>query len=336
MNHCWQRCKRYGFTTTWICSVVVNCAAQTAARTAPNVFLQKHCVRCHGPEKQEADLRIDTLDARFTDKRSADAWVEVLDRLNLGEMPPADEPQPTAAELESAVMWITDQLKTLRHRAISSGGRVLLRRLTRAEYTNTIRDLLGVEFLEGEGPQDLLPPDGSIGGFTKVSKGLLLDPSLMEKYLAVAEVVAEHAVRVRQPLVPTRTMRFDFKNYASGAAVDYRTHRTLDVTENGVIIYGGGARTGHELQHPFNGKPVPVTGRYIFRIRAAADPGLRGDPIYMDLKYGRQGLLQRFRVDALLDNPQTYEFRGTLDGTIDGEAMVFLVNGSKLQLSLIL
>ena len=309
----------------------MNGAAQTPTHgVLPAGFFQQHCIRCHGPEKQEADLRIDTLDTRFRDRRSADTWVEILDRINLGEMPPDDEPQPTAAELELVVNWITGQLKTLRHRAMSSGGRVLLRRLTRTEYSNTVRDLLGVEFLDGEGPRDMLPPDGSVAGFTKVSKGLLLDPSLMEKYLTVAQVVAERAVRVRQPLVPTRTMRFDFRNYATGAAVDYRPHRTLDITKNGVLVYGGAVRTGHELQHPFNGKAVPITGRYTFRVRAGADPGHRGDPIYMDLTFGRQGLLQRFRVDAPVADPQVYEFEGILDGTIGAEALVHLVNGSKL------
>src|SRR5687768_10047611 len=57
-------------------------------------FLQKHCVKCHGPEKAEAKLRLDALAADFVRRPAADNWLEVLDRLNLGEMPPADEPRP--------------------------------------------------------------------------------------------------------------------------------------------------------------------------------------------------------------------------------------------------
>lgn len=302
-------------------------AQAEAERNSQKSFFERHCLRCHGPERQEANLRIDNLDTSFTDKRSADAWVEMLDRINLGEMPPEDEPRPTDEELEAVVNWITGQLQSLRDRAFSTGGRVLLRRLTRTEYTNTIRDLLDVRFLEGEGPQDLLPPDGSIKGFNKVSQALLLDPSLMEKYLDVAELVADHAVRVRQPLVPTRVVRFEFEDTGRAMGINYQVRgRTMDVAPEGVILYDGAARTGYELKHPFNGQQVPVTGRYKMRVRAAADPGDIGEPIYMDFTRGQQGRLQRFRVEAPLDRPQVYEFQGTLDATILAEISVSIVN----------
>jgi len=54
-----------------------------------------------------------------------------------------------------------------------------MRRLNRVEYTNTVRDLPGVTFLEGDGPMNDLPSDGKVAGFDKVGKALLLDPSLM-------------------------------------------------------------------------------------------------------------------------------------------------------------
>ena len=140
-------------------------------------------------------------------------------------MPPQDEPQPTAEELAAATEWISSQLQALRHRAVSSGGRALLRRLTRREYTNTIRDLLQVEFVEGETPEELLPPDGSISGFNKVSKALVLDPSLLVNYLNVAELVADRAIRLRQPLVPQRKMRFDFEDIgANNGPEELSTH----------------------------------------------------------------------------------------------------------------
>ena len=212
----------------WLAATGASFAQTDSQSNLPVEFFERHCHRCHGPERQEANLRIDTLDRAFADNRAADAWVEVLDRINLGEMPPDDEPQPTAEELEVAVNWITQQLQSLRDRAISTGGRVLLRRLTRTEYTNTVRDLLGVHFLEGEGPRDLLPPDGSIKGFNKVSQALLLDPSLMEKYLAAAELVAERAVRVRQPLVPTRVVRFEFEDTRRAMGINYQARARAD------------------------------------------------------------------------------------------------------------
>jgi hypothetical protein len=175
-------------------------------------FLTKHCVDCHGSDLAEGKLRLDTIPADFFTRQPAAQWVEVLDRLNLGEMPPEDEARPDADELARVTDWITAELAQVQSLASSTGGRIMLRRLTRSEYTNTVRDLFGIVFFEGEGPQDMLPPDGSIKGFNKLSKALLLDPSLMEKYVGVAQYVVEKAVATRPPKAPSRTMRFDFEN----------------------------------------------------------------------------------------------------------------------------
>ena len=175
-------------------------------------FFVKHCLECHNEESSEGDLRLDILPADFVDQRSAAKWVEVLDRINLGEMPPEDQPRPVAAVLAKVTDWITAELRHSRSRSDSTGGRVLLRRLSRQEYANTVRDLLAVDFVAGEGPIDLLPPDGSIKGFDRNSKALLVDPSLMDAYLTVAQRVADQAIRFRPPLIAEKTMRFEFRD----------------------------------------------------------------------------------------------------------------------------
>ena len=318
----------YTFSGTTVSAQETTASDNSETTTsAPTAFLNKHCIRCHGPEEQEGDLRIDTLDVTFKDGSDSDKWVEVLDRINLGEMPPTDEPQPSAEELGDATRWITGQLKLLQHRAVSSGGRVLLRRLTRTEYANTIRDLLGVSFVEGEGPMDMLPPDGAIAGFNKVSKALLLDPSLMEHYLNVAELVADRAIRLRQPLVPTRITRYEFEGHIQGDGELPEESRIARRVENGAILYSGNLRTYSKLGHPFNGKQIPVTGRYKIRLKAGAKQGKRGEPIYMDLHCGSLGVLQRFRVDASIEDPQIYEFEGAMDASQAGETQPLFVNG---------
>ena len=87
-------------------------------------FFTKHCVRCHGDKKAEAKLRLDTLAADFVNRPASDQWVEVLDRLNLGDMPPEGEPQPPAADLVRVTDWITDEMTKARGRAQATGGRV--------------------------------------------------------------------------------------------------------------------------------------------------------------------------------------------------------------------
>jgi hypothetical protein len=292
-------------------------------------FFKEHCVKCHGAEKAEGKLRLDTLAADFVNRPHSDKWVEVLDRINLGEMPPEDEPKPEADELAAVTDWIASELKHSRQRQQSSGGRVLLRRLSRSEYVNTIRDLLHVEFPEGSGLKEMLPPDGSIGGFDKVSRGLLLDPSLMEAYLVAAREIASKAIVTRPPLVPQRTMRFEFEESANSAMAYILHRRPAEVDGEFMVLREGWARTFGKLQHPYNRKEIPITGRYRVRVRAGADKGERGDPLYMDVHYGAEGRQARFKVDATRENPEIYEFEKTFDATLPGEFQVGPVNGTR-------
>jgi len=294
-------------------------------------FFQLHCIKCHGPEKAEAKLRLDTLGVEFINRPAADHWVEILDRMNLGEMPPEGEPRPAAAQLTAVTDWITSELQQARKQAQSTGGRVLLRRLSRTEYANTIRDLLQVEFAEGNGLREMLPPDGSIGGFDKVSKALLLDPSLMEAYLTAAKQIAEKAIITRPPLIPQRTMRFEFKETANSAMSYLLTNREAELQGSLMVLREGGARTYGKLRHPSDNKEIPITGRYRVRVQAAADIGKRGDPLYMDIVYGAEGRQARFRVDAPREAPKVYEFEKTFDATLPGEFQVNLVNGTRFR-----
>ena len=62
-------------------------------------FMNTHCYRCHGPETQEADLSLHDITLTIVDSADAVNWQDILDRLNAGEMPPADEPQPSPASI---------------------------------------------------------------------------------------------------------------------------------------------------------------------------------------------------------------------------------------------
>ena len=106
-------------------------------------FLTKYCVSCHGPEKQKAKLRLDTLDADLINGSEADMWQEVLDLVNVSEMPPEDANfQPKPEERGAAVELLTAEMRKVLEARRSTGGRNVLRRLTAYEYDNTLRDLL--------------------------------------------------------------------------------------------------------------------------------------------------------------------------------------------------
>jgi hypothetical protein len=294
-------------------------------------FFTEHCVKCHGADKAEAKLRLDTLAADFQDRPTSDRWVEVLNRINLGEMPPEDEPKPAPQSLEQVTDWITSELNLARENSQSSGGRVVLRRLTRFEYANTVRNLLHVDFVGGDGPLEKLPPDGSIAGFDRVSRALLLDPSLMEGYLTVAQDIADRAVAFRPPLVSQRTLHYDF-TAAPDTPMSYQLNgRDAEIDGRFLVIMQEGARTYSKLRHPFDQRQIPLSGKYRIRVRAAADKGTRGEPVYMDVTYGTTGRQARFRVDAVPSAPAIYEFEKTFDANDPGEFQVNIVNGTRFR-----
>jgi len=282
-------------------------------------FIEQHCVRCHGPEEQKSDLRLDTLEVDFSNPRTADVWIEVMDNLSLEEMPPIDEPQPSVEESSAVTQWIAASLREAERDRHASEGRVVMRRLNRTEYSNTIRDLFGLDFIDGEGPMAMLPPDGKVKGFDKATTGLLLDPSLMESYYDVAASIAKDAATTTPPEYPTIKLRWDYEN--EDTAVDPK----LDPAPDGVFIYN----TYKELVSPdFDGRDlppfklqypdadlnmVPEKGRYRIRVRAAADPGNRGEPLFVTYFSKKDGAFFRRKIDAPLDEPVVYEDIVTLN-----------------------
>src|SRR5690349_12628787 len=99
-------------------------------------FLARHCLACHGPNKPKGDFRVDRLAADLGDRANRQRWQAVLKRVQAGEMPPKPQPRPSAPEVQALANWVrtTD----------AAAGRVVLRRLNRVEYENTMRDLLGI------------------------------------------------------------------------------------------------------------------------------------------------------------------------------------------------
>ena len=126
-------------------------------------------------------------------------WELVLQKLESGEMPPKGLPRPADADRKAAVQWIHTQFDRADAAAKPFAGRVTARRLNRAEYNNTVRDLLAVDFR----PADDFPQDDSGYGFDTIGDALSLSPVLMEKYFAAAEKIARTAIFGAEKLTPT-------------------------------------------------------------------------------------------------------------------------------------
>ena len=307
-------------------NALVNDPAEYEKTVVP--FMKAHCYSCHGPDRQKGKLRLDTLPVDFSDSSAASKWLEVVDNINLGEMPPDDEPTPDPGQLTAVANWIAAELRHAQRNAQSTGGRVLMRRLSRTEYANTVRDLLNVEFLPKEGPVDLLPPDGSLDGFDKVSKALLLDPSLMEQYFEVASLIADKAIITGPPPVPTRRNRMEYEDM-SGGITYIKQQRSTIVTDTGIISMEHGMRSDDMLRHPWNDQLIPVRGMYRLRLRVGADPGERGEPLYITIKRQGDGALWSGAVEGTIEQPKIIEIIRPFDPNGGSEIGVDILNGTK-------
>jgi hypothetical protein len=154
-------------------------------------YLQKHCTRCHDAKEQKGDFRIDTL-SRQVGSENNPQWLEVMERINSGEMPPKKEAKrPAAQESARIVEWITERLKEGEASRMANRSKVTYNRLTREEYVNTVRDLLAVEY-DAKDPGALLE-DPEWNGFERIGSVLTLSPSNIEKYLAATETILSEA-----------------------------------------------------------------------------------------------------------------------------------------------
>lgn len=146
-----------------------------------------------------------------------------MDRLNAGEMPPKDEPRPNVSELTAVTGWIVTELRRREAAIRSTGGRVVLRRLNRAEYLNTMRELFGPTI---ELPDDI-PADPPAHGFDNIGAALQISPMQIEKYIAAASDVVDQAIpNTSKPPKPIK-WRFKLNDiYTEGLDEEKVYHRT--------------------------------------------------------------------------------------------------------------
>ncbi|MCA9178209.1 MAG: DUF1592 domain-containing protein, partial [Planctomycetales bacterium] len=167
-------------------------------------LVQQHCLRCHGAEKMESGIRLDQLNGG-PDDRQLQLWRAIAKLLENRAMPPDEEPQPSDQQRKQWLTWIDSAMQLARERPQPWNGSV--RRLTIAQYRNTLRDLLGVE----DDFTDLLPADTvSKDGFLNHEQSMLLSPLLLEAYFNIAEKALD-ACLVDESQRPTiQNFRMDF------------------------------------------------------------------------------------------------------------------------------
>lgn len=243
-----------------IAASVAPCVADDAAPSFAPVgvdFLKKHCAKCHTDGKSEGSLTLD----RYVDTQSLvkgrRIWMAILKRIETGDMPPEEEPQPTKDEVDAIGKLVRSIYEDADRKAKPDPGRVTLRRLNRTEYNNTIRDLIGVDF----NPADDFPTDDIGYGFDNIGDVLSLPPVLMERYFVAAEGIANQAILPKLPDPPKRHMDGQYLEPA-GKGVPTTKYRPISTKPDGEAIFTG------PLHYEYK---VPDDGEYIFRSKFYAE-----------------------------------------------------------------
>ena len=146
-------------------------------------FVQSHCAGCHNASAKSGGLDLTALRAAKTFESDRETWEKVGRKLTFGEMPPPGVPRPPAQIITDITAWLKSEFDRQDQMVRPEAGQVSARRLNRAEYNNTIRDLLGVDIR----PADNFPADTAAFGFDNISDALRLSPELLEKYIDAAE-----------------------------------------------------------------------------------------------------------------------------------------------------
>jgi hypothetical protein len=182
-----------------VCDPVLTTMAQTTEHPTGHAkawqALSQYCTDCHLGDSAEGGIRLDILDIELGDPLPRVSQnVELIEKiarvLKDQQMPPADMDQPSAQDRVALIDWTESLLQGFDIGNANRPGRVTVRRLNRAEYNNTVRDLIGLDLKLAND----FPSDDVGNGFDNIGDVLTLPPILMEKYLESAHRIAEQVV----------------------------------------------------------------------------------------------------------------------------------------------
>lgn len=248
---------------------VVDVEAELLVRWQKDVepLMVNFCFDCHGDGMDKGGLDFDAypdLASMRADKR---VWEHVLARMEYRLMPPVGKDQPSDEERARVMEWVEEVVFPV---GVGDPGEMVMRRLNRVEYGNTVRDLFGLDV----GVEDLLPVDDSGYGFDNVGSVLTVSPMHVRKYLEASDAILEKAL-VMGPMKPVREVLDPRKLATSGM-----------VREEGVYFSTKGF-----VRLESEGR---TKGEYRLVLDASASEA--GDELaFMDV-HGGDGLVKRFEV----------------------------------------
>ena len=293
-------------------------------------FLQRYCGDCHSQSEKKGGRQFDQLPARIDSDNTLVDYQEILDQLNLSEMPPAEEVQPSHQERQRIIAWFTEQLRRY-HANRHGGSTTVLRRLNAREYRNTVRDLLTLNMTMFD-PTTRFPRDQTTENLDNVGEALVTSGYLLARYLDAADQVIQ---KVMTPLDQPQPQTWHFRdNFHQQPEID-QVHRKTNRYEHMTLYDVVGADKHEGAYGPIHdfAEGVPYDGWYKIRILAEAvnrlhpyDPAFLGtdrdEPLRLGVVAGNQkaGSLHLPQpIEPLLaeldlaDEPAWYEVKVWLD-----------------------
>ena len=255
----------------WLLPVMLAAGEQSFERDIEPIF-KTYCIQCHGPQKQKGGVNLSTFKNYASVLRDPRLAETVLKQFRDREMPPDGKPQPKPEERDRAVAWFENTLKNLDAGNLPRDpGRVMIHRLSRTEYNNTIRDLFGVTTQ----PANSFPADGSGGGgFDNNADTLFVPPILMEKYLDTATDILDAADPVRlfvdRPETKTPARVAAWNVVAHHASRAFRRPVENSEMNRLMTLYDGADKRGAKFEDSvkFALKGVLVSPTFLFRAEA--------------------------------------------------------------------
>ena len=244
-----------------VLSLIILCPRTEAQQQA---FFEKHCYDCHDGDDKKGGLDLTALRPNFCDAETFAAWVRVHDKIASGEMPPKKKERPPEADVKAVTGWLGGQLRAASLERQKAEGRVPSRRMNRTEYENTLRELFGVAVHVKE----LLPEDGTVGGFDTVASALTVSPAHLVAYQRAAVTALDAVI--------TSSTKREFRESFTG-----REWFEREVKGNRKHVPRGAAAEGeiavlyHQTEQHWELNVMPreaakTTGLYRVRLTAAA------------------------------------------------------------------